>query len=125
MRPLLFAALLLAHGHGNNASGVLQEPRSLFAKHLLAATREKRETAKAPDGDLEIEACGREDRVLIIHDDSEAAKDWFVALSKDEREHEGLLSLGFTVLILVNKKHGTFVFNLVTGEPAVATYKKA
>ena len=111
---MLALLLMSAHTQGPvQRQPISADERLFFASRVFIETVAKRLKADADLAGLNLEVAGPKSQVLIIHDDSEEAKGWFDRLSNNSDTRNQLLSLGFTIVILANKKHGTFVFDLI------------
>lgn len=91
---------------------VSPDARMLFASRLFMATLEARVKAGQDVAGLSIEAMGPRRKILVIEDDTDEAKGFYDHLMANEDTRLGLLKLGFKVAMLVNAKHGTFIFTL-------------
>lgn len=91
---------------------VSPDARMLFASQLFMATIEARVKAGQDVAGLSIEAMGPHREILVIEDDTDEAKSFYDHLMANEDTRLGLLRLGFKMAMLVNAKHGTFIFTL-------------
>lgn len=109
MRWILLVLLL---GFANAHEAPVATDRAVFAQGLATQMQIDRIKLGHPTPDLTVEAGGRGGVVLVIHDDDELAKLFYDTLHFDISIRRQLLELGFTVVVLVNRDHGTFVFTL-------------
>jgi len=124
MRPLLALAFTFCLSPGSTVPPEVSA-RVLFCSSLQAWALKTRLEHHQPLGSLKIEALGHRHQILFIHDDSDAAKTWFDDANSSRDIRNKLSSMGFTSMILVNRKHGTFVFDLTAETQTIATNDEA
>ena len=110
MRTLMAAGLILIQQASPASPSA--DNRMLFASKLFMATIEARVKAGQDVSGLSIEAMGIHQEILVITDDTDEAKGFFNSLTGDPDTRMGLLRIGFKVAMLVNAKHGTFIYTL-------------
>ena len=116
-------ALILTQLTGSTAPS--PSTRRSYALQLFADIVEKRVVAGQDISYLTVECRGKDQDILYIRDESKDAKQLYMALSGDQDTDANLLHLGFRVIVLVNEKHGTFVFNMLTRDMDIEDVENA
>lgn len=108
MRPHVLILFLMAPTHQAAPLHRVPDRDAYVATLFMDTLKSHLEGGLDPDG-LEVSRVGS---ILYIRDDSDGAKAFYEAMAHSSEARIGLIGLGFTAVVLVNKKHGTFLLSL-------------